>query len=201
MPARSNSLLLDKSQYAALRNDPTLNLYRFPGPHLVALRFNTTKGVFQDIRLRRAVGHAIDRKALIAGALFGLGRVASCMFRTITGATIPSSSRWPTIQLSKKLLAEAGYANGLTIKGYYSNASLFQTIAEAIKSMLGKVGITWQVDLLPPAMLVTRMQSLDYDLGAGRLDLDFRSRPDRDGLYHPYGAFNFGRSNNPEAIA
>jgi peptide/nickel transport system substrate-binding protein len=60
-------LQLDKSQYATMKNDPDVNVHRIPGNHLNALRFNTTKGVFQDIRLRKAVSHAIDRKALIAG--------------------------------------------------------------------------------------------------------------------------------------
>lgn len=197
-----DTLALDKSQYAALRGDPTVNLYRYPGPHLSALRFNTTKGVFQDIRLRKAVSHAIDRKALVAGVLFGLGRVASCMYPDDHWCHNPELK--PVAydpELAKKLMAEAGYASGLTIKGYYSNAPLFQTLAEAIRSMLGKVGITWQVDLLPPAQLVSRGQSLDYDLGASGWTWIFDPDQIASGLYHPSGAFSFGRSNNPEAIA
>src|SRR5262245_59397652 len=197
-----DALNLDKSQYAALKGDPNFNVYRFPQNWLIGARFNCTKGVFQDIRLRKAVSHAIDRKALIAGTQFGLGRVASCMF---------PSDHWchnPELQpvaydpdLSKKLLAEAGHANGLTIKGYYPNTSIAQTIAEAVKNMLGKVGINWQVDLLAPAVSATRMQNLDYDLATGGwifiYDPDLMST----GLYHPKGGFNYGRSNNPEAIA
>src|SRR5262249_3382301 len=145
-----------------------VNIWRFPGNHVAALRFNTTKGVFQDIRLRKAVSHALDRQALIAGTQFGLGRIASCMFPSDHWCHNPELK--PVAydpELSKKLLAEAGHANGLTIKGYYTNTSMGQTIAEAVKNMLGKVGITWQVDLLAPAPLATRMQSLDYDLAVG----------------------------------
>ena len=63
-----------------MKNDAAFNVYRLPGNHVNALRFNTLKGVFQDIRLRKAVSHAIDRQALIAGTQFGLARLASCMF-------------------------------------------------------------------------------------------------------------------------
>jgi peptide/nickel transport system substrate-binding protein len=197
-----DALTLEKSQYAALRNDPNVNIHRFPGNHVAALRFNTTKGVFQDIRLRKAVSHALDRKALIAGTQFGLGRIASCMFPSDHWCHNPELK--PVAydpELSKKLLAEAGHANGLTIKGYYANTSMAQTIAEAVKNMLGKVGINWQVDLLAPAASATRMQNLDYDLATGGWIWIFDPDLMPTGLYHPKGGFNYGRSNNPEAIA
>jgi peptide/nickel transport system substrate-binding protein len=197
-----DALILEKSQYAALKSDPNLNVYRYPGNHVAALRFNTTKGVFQDVRLRKAVSHAIDRNALIAGTQFGLARIASCMFPSDHWCHNPELK--PVTydpELSKKLLAEAGHAGGLTVRGYYGNTSMQQTIAEAIKNMLGKVGITWQVDLLAPAAAAARMQALDYDLATGGwifiYDPDLMST----GLYHPAGGFNFGRSKNDAAIA
>jgi peptide/nickel transport system substrate-binding protein len=200
--AKIDALVLDKSQYAALKSDPDFNVYRIPGNHLSALRFNVTKSVFRDIRLRQAVSHAIDRNALIAGTQFGLARLASCMY---------PSDHWchnPDLKpvaydpdLSKKLLAEAGYANGLTVKGYYTNTTMGQTVAEAIKNMLGKVGINWQVDLMAPAPLATRMQNLDYDLAQGGWVFIYDPDLMPSGLYHPDGGFNFGRSKNDAAIA
>src|SRR6516162_4866126 len=38
-------LTLDKSQYAGVKNDPEFKIYRIPGNHVSALRFNTAKGV------------------------------------------------------------------------------------------------------------------------------------------------------------
>ncbi|HJQ55743.1 MAG TPA: ABC transporter substrate-binding protein [Vineibacter sp.] len=197
-----DSLILEKSQYAALRNDPNFNVYRYPGNHVAALRFNTTKGVFQDIRLRKAVSHAIDRKALIAGTQFGLGRLASCMYPEDHWCHNPELK--PVAydpDLSKKLLAEAGHAGGLTVRGYYPNTAIAQTIAEAVKNMLGKVGITWQVDLLAPAVSATRMQNLDYDLATGGWIFIYDPDLMATGLYHPAGGFNHGRSKNEAAIA
>jgi peptide/nickel transport system substrate-binding protein len=195
-------LLLDKSQYAAVKSDPDFNVYRFPGNHVAALRFNVTKSVFQDIRLRKAVSHAIDRKALIAGTQFGLARLASCMFPDDHWCHNPNLK--PVAydpDLSKRLLAEAGYAGGLTVKGYYGNTSMGQTIAEAVKSMLAKVGINWQVELLAPTAATARMQSLDYDLAQGGWIFIYDPDLMPTGLYHPNGGFNFGRSKNEAAIA
>jgi ABC-type oligopeptide transport system substrate-binding subunit len=50
------------------------------------MRFNMTKEVTKDIRVRKAISHALDRKALIAGVNFGLGRPRACFPRT-TGVT------------------------------------------------------------------------------------------------------------------
>jgi peptide/nickel transport system substrate-binding protein len=195
-------LVLDKSQYASAKTDPELNVYRFPGNHVAAVRFNITNSVFKDIRLRKAVSHAIDRQALIAGTQFGLARLASCMYPDDHWCHNPNLK--PVAydpDMSKKLLAEAGFGSGLTVKGYWNNTTMGQTVAEAIKGMLAQVGIDWQVDLMPPAALATRMQKADYDLAAS--GWVFIADPDlmATGLYHPTGGFNFGRSKNDAAIA
>jgi peptide/nickel transport system substrate-binding protein len=197
-----DALILDKSQYAAVKSDPNLNVWRLPGNHVNALRFNTLKGVFQDVRLRKAVSHALDRKALIAGTQLGLARLASCMFPEDHWCHNPELK--PVAydpELSKKLLAEAGYAGGLKIRGYYSNTTMGQTIAEAVKNMLAKVGIDWQVELVAPAVSATRMQAADYDLATGGWIYIYDPDLMTTGLYHPDGGFNFGRSKNDAAIA
>jgi len=197
-----DALVLDKSQYAVAKIDPELNVHRFPGNHLAALSFNNTKSVFQDIRLRKAVSHAIDRQALIAGTQFGLARLASCMYPDDHWCHNPNLK--PVAydpDLSKKLLSEAGYGGGLTVKGYFSNTTMGQTIAEAVKGMLAQVGIDWQVELLAPAAATSRMQKMDYDLAQGGWIFIYDPDLMPTGLYHPDGGFNFGRSKNEAAIA
>jgi peptide/nickel transport system substrate-binding protein len=104
-------------------------------------------------------------------------------------------------ELSKKLLADAGYPNGLKISGYMSNLPDSVTRTEAIKNMLAQVGIDWKVDVLDNVAISDRMKNVEYDLAQG--GWSYIKDPDMmaSGLYHPDGGFNFGRSNNPEAIA
>ena len=195
-------LVLDKSQYATAKTDPELNTYRFPGNHVAAVRFNNTNSVFKDIRLRQAVSHAIDRQALIAGTQFGLARLASCMFPEDHWCHNPNLK--PVTydpDLSKSLLKEAGYGSGLTVKGYWGNTTMGQTVAEAVKGMLSNVGIDWQVELMAPAALAARMQKADYDLAQGGWIFIYDPDLMPTGLYHPEGGFNFGRSKNDAAIA
>ncbi len=125
-------------------------------------------GPCKDIRVRKAISHAIDRKALIAGVDFGLGRPASCIYpedHWCHNPTLKPVNYDP--ELSKKLLAQAGYKNGLTIKGYMSNLTLSISLAEAVKAMLAKVGITWNVEFLDPAAISEKMRKVDYDFAGG----------------------------------
>jgi peptide/nickel transport system substrate-binding protein len=195
-------MYVEASQYPMIKNDRSINIYVYPLEWLASMRFNLKEGPCKDIKVRKAISHALDRKALIAGVTFGLGRPASANFPTDHWCYNPNLK--PVAynpELSKKLLAEAGYKNGLTIKGYMANTALQTTLAEAIKNMLAKVGITWKVELLDPAAINEKLRKVDYDFGYGGWSWIYDPDPLATGLYDPDGGFNYGRSNNVKAIA
>ncbi|MBI4766216.1 MAG: hypothetical protein HY787_16715 [Deltaproteobacteria bacterium] len=82
-----------------------------------------------------------------------------------------------------------------------SNTLTTVTLSEAVKGMLSKVGITWNVELLDPAAMSERMRKVDYDLASGGYTWIWDPDLMANALYHPTGGYNFGRSNNPQAIA
>jgi peptide/nickel transport system substrate-binding protein len=192
----------DPTQYPLIKNDKSLNVYVYPLNWLVSLRFNLKDGPCKDIRVRKAISYALDRQALIKGVAFGLGEVAAGNFPNQHWCHNPNLKPIPyNPELAKKLLAEAGYKNGLTIKGYMGIDSASQTLSEAVKNMLAKVGITWKVELLDPAAASTKMRKLDYDLASGGWTWIYDPDLLETGLYDPNGGFNFGRSHNEKAIA
>lgn len=196
-----HSMGLSPSQFNMLKNDPNLKVTSMTQNHLVALRFNTQKGPCKDLRIREAVSHAIDRQALIYGTQFGQAEIASGMYMNDHWCHNPNLK--PVAydpELSKKLLQEAGYDKGLTVTGYMANTPDSMTMSEAIKNMLAQVGIDWKVDYLDNVASSDRMRNLEYDLAAG--GWAYIKDPDMmaSGLYLPDGGFNYGRSNNPEAI-
>ncbi len=74
--------------------------------------WNQTRPIFQDVRVRRALGHFVDRPSLIQNVLFGLGQtVESPVYRKRPEykQDLPTYSFDPA--LGKKLLAEAGWAD------------------------------------------------------------------------------------------
>ncbi|MBW2062861.1 MAG: ABC transporter substrate-binding protein, partial [Deltaproteobacteria bacterium] len=196
------SMVVSKAQYESVKNDPNINVYVYPHNAVFGLMFNHQSKPIKDIRVRKAISHAIDRKALIQGTQFGMARIASCMYPGDHWTHNPNLKPVPyDPELSQKLLAEAGYAKGLKLRGTTGNEPISINIAEAIKAMLAKVGLDWKVDFLDAPAWTDRLRNLEYDVTV--LYWNWIYDPDlmASAYYHPKGGWNFGKSNNEKAIA
>ena len=106
---------------------------------------------FDDIRVRRALAMAVDRDLLVDIVLEGLGRPAydnilspEFRFRIET----PKTAFDPAA--AKKLLAEAGYPQGLKVKLVASNRPAIRSqVAIAIKEMTRPAGFDIEVETMP----------------------------------------------------
>ena len=113
------------------------------------------KSPLQDIRVRKAIAHAIQRENIVKAVVEGKGVIIDQPLHEWTEG-YDSHFKWPyeyNPEKSKKLLTEAGYPNGFTID-FISPVGRYlkdKEVAEAIAGMLSKVGIqtkyeplTWQ---------------------------------------------------------
>ncbi|HYM70124.1 MAG TPA: ABC transporter substrate-binding protein, partial [bacterium] len=130
----------------AVQADPAFKLALRPPFSTGWLRFNMNTAPFTDPRLRQAVAVAINRQAIVQGLYGQFGQVADQhMPPTMWGrASVKPIPYDP--ELAKKLLAEAGYPNGLSFDLWYLpfNRPYFpqsKEIATAIASDLGKAGM------------------------------------------------------------
>jgi peptide/nickel transport system substrate-binding protein len=82
------------------------------------LSINNTKPPFDDVRVRRAIAHTIDRKAIIDGAMFGFGTPIGSHFAPHHPAYVDLTGIYPyNPAKSRALLKEAGVENlKLTLK-------------------------------------------------------------------------------------
>lgn len=102
---------------------------------------------FKDAKVRQAVNHAIDRKALVDNLLKGKSVVVNTpcfpsQFGCVTDAAVAYEF---DPEKAKALLAEAGYADGFTTEFY---AYRDREYAEAIASYLNAVGIRTDFKML-----------------------------------------------------
>lgn len=119
------------------------------------LGLNTYEPPFNDVRVRHAVNHALNRE-LINKALFD-GKAILCA-GAISPRTFghdPSLKPYAyDLEKAKKLLAEAGYEKGFEARlSYGTYMSQIQEQAEAIAADLAKVGIKVKLEPLERAVM------------------------------------------------
>ena len=128
-----------------INSDPVLSQELSSNPHFQTwyLFFQTAIFPFNDVRVRQAVSHAIDREAICQFILQGHGTPAYTMlppnFPGYTGDQLKNIQRFDPSE-GKRLLADAGYPGGKglpTIDFWLRQPDPNQmAIAEAIQEML-----------------------------------------------------------------
>ena len=93
----------------SLARDPNLQVLQFTGSNLNLLTFNTAQAPLNDVRVRQAIAHAIDRESLIRDLLLGQGKIAHSILPEESWAYTPGQIYSFDPAMSKKLLDEAGF--------------------------------------------------------------------------------------------
>lgn len=122
-----------------------------PG-ELSALYLNVTAKPLDDIRVRQAIAHAIDRKAIVQFKGEGSSREAVSV---VPSGYLGTDQKAPLyaydIAKARQLLTEAGYPNGVTVKTIHTTLTGMQTLIEAVQAQLKKAGITLDIELVEHA--------------------------------------------------
>lgn len=111
------------------------------------LTMNNKKPPFDDIKVRQAVSHAIDRQAIIDGAMFGYGTPIGSHFAPHNPAYVDLTATYPhDPEKAKALLKEAGQENiKATLK--LPPPTYARRGGEIIASQLREVGI--ELEIIP----------------------------------------------------
>ncbi|MCC8243120.1 ABC transporter substrate-binding protein [Saccharothrix luteola] len=120
---------------------------KVPSTCLTYIGLNTTKGPLGDVRVRQAINYAVDKSAV-------LNATGGNQFATISTTILPTSVSGHTeydlypskdhagdVDKAKRLLAEAGHADGFALTLDVRSNAVAQRQAEAVQQSLGRVGI------------------------------------------------------------
>ena len=125
----------DQERKALLQAAPVLRLW------YVAI--NTSRGPLADARVRRAINHAIDTKAILTQLLGGRGRLAAGVIPpALDGADTTRVPYVHDVAKARQLLADAGFPSGITVKLWTSQDATQSRVAQAIQGYLKEAGIT-----------------------------------------------------------
>jgi len=110
------------------------------------LSTNNLQAPFDDVRVRQAVAHAIDRQAIIDGAMFGYGTPIGTHFAPHNPAYVDLTGQSAyDPEKSKALLAEAGLEDGFETTLHLPPPSYARRGGEIIAAQLAEVGITAEI--------------------------------------------------------
>lgn len=135
----------------AMRKDANIQVLEQPGLNIGYLAYNVTKKPFDDVRVRKAVNMAIDKKAIIDAVYLSTGIAAKNPIPPSMWSYNDEIKDDPfDPDAARKLLAESGHPNGFETdlwampvqRPYNPNA---RRIAELMQADLAKVGITAEI--------------------------------------------------------
>jgi ABC-type transport system substrate-binding protein len=136
-----------------------------PGDGRTYIGFNLRSPVFGDLRVRRAVSLAIDRRALVDRALFGLGAPAVGFYTPAVAWAYNGDARAPEFDLpaARRLFkaVPASFSATLVAPGMTS----MRYVAEEIARQLRDAGLPVNIVLTGPREYFQRlMDAHDFDL-------------------------------------
>ncbi|WP_339637159.1 ABC transporter substrate-binding protein, partial [uncultured Sulfitobacter sp.] len=148
------------------------------------LSINNKREPFDNVKVREAVAHAIDRQAIIDGAMFGYGTPVGTHFAPHNPDYVDlteMSSYDP--EKSKALLAEAGFPDGFETTLHLPPPSYARRGGEIIAAQLAEVGIRAQITNVEWAQwLETVFKGKDFGLSivshTEPMDINIYANPD-----------------------
>ncbi len=191
--------------FLQLEQDDSLVTNSFLGWGSVHVGFNVANPKLQDVRVRQALAHAIDKQLIVDEFLGGLAEVGV--------APIPPTVRFAASDLTepypydpdraRELLAEAG-AEGLTLTlDVFQNPDL-EAVAQVLQAMLADVGVNLEDRVQEYAAYAETVQQDTVEMygttwGTVTLDADYTLYA----FFHSseIPANNVSRSNVPDVDA
>jgi ABC-type dipeptide/oligopeptide/nickel transport system permease component/ABC-type transport system substrate-binding protein len=151
---------------AEFEKDPAIKVVIGATAGKVIMAINNQRSPFNDRLVRVAISHAIDRSAIIDGAMFGFGQPIGSHYTRQSRAYVDLTNRYPhDITLAKSLLTEAGYPDGFTASLRLPPRPYARRAGEIIASQLSSIGIRLEIENLEWAQWLDQVFSRhEYDL-------------------------------------
>jgi peptide/nickel transport system substrate-binding protein len=159
----------------------TVKIGNTEGKTIVAI--NNARKPFDDIRVRRALAHGIDRKAVIEGATMGLAKPIGSHYAPQDAGYVDLTGQYPyDPEKAKALLKEAGVST-LKVKLILPPPDYARRSGEIVAAQLKKIGV--DAELVPvewAQWLSDVFRGKNYDLTiishVEPMDLDIYARDD-----------------------
>ena len=158
--------------------DSRFTIHALPTNGLQLMAINSKSNGLDDIRVRMAINHAVDKDALIEAVWWGYGEPIGSHFPVVLSEYIDMNGKYPyDPDKARELLSEAGYGKGeLKLRMFLpKNYQEYVNAGQIIADMLRNVGIDVDIQIVEWATWLSDIYNgRNYDLTVvghtGRLD-------------------------------
>lgn len=201
-------------QFGRYEHDKRFDIYRQPDNNYTYIGWNEKVDLFQDVRVRRALTHAINRKEIVKYLLYDLGVISTGPFPPQMWYCNPEVKPLEyDPDLARKLLKEAGWedrdGDGILDKDgkpfrftlITNNGNVLrENVSVLVQRQLREVGIDVKISLYEWAVFIRdKINTRDFD--ACVLGWSLSLDPDSYEIWHSSQiekGFNFTAYRNPE---
>ncbi|MDQ2679305.1 MAG: ABC transporter substrate-binding protein [Actinomycetota bacterium] len=154
-----DALSMKEADIAVAQAQPDLEVLTGPSELMMHLMINYAQAPFDQLEVRQALQHAIDRDALNEAIALGLGTPAE-------GPLPPTSWAYDSavegmypydVDKAKDLLTKAGHPDGIEFEAVTPDTSLYVQLATAVQDMLKDAGINMKIRTVPGQEINTEL--------------------------------------------
>lgn len=139
---------LNQSNFNQIKSDPNLELHLGKSFAYQYVAFNCQKAPFDNVKVRQALAHAVDKASFVNGISDGVGDVIDTVASPeMVGYTDKITKYDYNLEEAKKLLAEAGYPDGFScdIAVYLD---IYSKYAQVLQASLAEIGVNATVTMM-----------------------------------------------------
>lgn len=175
------SMWVAQSDADAVEDHDNTQLTRIEDAHPIFLSINVEEAPTDDVEVRQAIAHAVDREAVISGALHGEGYpIYSVCPPVAVGGMDEETAQEAAYEYdpdaARAILDEAGWENSekgevrmrdgepLEISFFAFEMDTYSSVGEVTQDMLSQVGFETNLEILESGTMYDRMEGSEHNL-------------------------------------
>ncbi|MSP48166.1 MAG: peptide ABC transporter [Alphaproteobacteria bacterium] len=147
-----------------IAKDPNLQVLSVPTERIGYMFLNALHGPTADVRVRRAIAHAVDRKGIIDALLGGYGKMVNIVLTPANFGYIDGFQGYPFDPAKAKALIKEAGADGAQLT-FITSPVYDQRVVQAIQQMLGEVGLKVNIATSDQPTFLKRRQGNPAEAG------------------------------------
>jgi peptide/nickel transport system substrate-binding protein len=162
---------LNPSDLSSIESDKNLQVMLRPPLNVGYITLNNTKEPFDNVKVRQAISHAINKQGIADAFFNGLAEPVKNMLPSDSWAYNDEIEDYDyDLTKAKKLLSEAGYPDGFDVEfSITSNSRIYMQqpskMAEAIKTDLDKIGVNVKIVTYEWASFLDQLRNAEHTMG------------------------------------